>query len=109
MKILHHHIAPRGQFAQLLKKSAWLLHQIGSTCTHIKSTLLSSHQERRKQLVFEVGLSIQEEAMDVARSAPQGAHYHVDVIIYFLNREKGGTIGLMVARVRFSCPTYAII
>ncbi len=58
--------------------------------------------------MFEVGFIIGDEGMDVARSAPQGAHYHVDVIIYFLNREKGGTIGLMVARVRFSCPTYAI-
>ncbi len=26
------------------------------------------------------GFSIQDEAMDVARSAPQGAHYHADVI-----------------------------
>ncbi len=33
-------------------------------------------------MVFEqsVGFSIQDEAMDVARSAPQGAHHHVDVI-----------------------------
>ncbi len=27
-----------------------------------------------------VGFSIQDEAMRVARSAPQGAHYHADVI-----------------------------
>ncbi len=27
-----------------------------------------------------VGFSIQDEAVDVARSAPQGAHYHADVI-----------------------------
>ncbi len=27
-----------------------------------------------------VGFTIQLEAMDVARSAPQGAHYHADVI-----------------------------
>ncbi len=39
-------------------------------------------------MVFEVGFIIQDEAMDVARSATQGAHYHVDVIIYFLNRER---------------------
>ncbi len=26
------------------------------------------------------GFSIQDEAMDVVRSAPQGAHYHVGVI-----------------------------
>ncbi len=31
-------------------------------------------------LSLSVGLSIQDGAMDVARSAPQGAHYHVDVI-----------------------------
>ncbi len=28
-----------------------------------------------------VGFSIRDEAMDVARSAPQGAHYHADVVI----------------------------
>ncbi len=38
------------------------------------------------QLVFEqqrilvCRISIQDEAMDVARSAPQGAHYYADVI-----------------------------
>ncbi len=31
-----------------------------------------------------VGFSIQDEAMDVARSAPQGAHYHTDVIYLLL-------------------------
>ncbi len=31
-------------------------------------------------LSLPVGFSIQDEAMDVARSAPQGAHYHADVI-----------------------------
>ncbi len=31
-------------------------------------------------LSLSVGFSIQDEAMDVARSAPQGAHYHADVI-----------------------------
>ncbi len=34
-------------------------------------------------LSLSVGLSIQNEAMDVARSAPQGAHYHTDVIYSF--------------------------
>ncbi len=29
---------------------------------------------------FSVGFSFQDEAMDVARSAPQGTHYHADVI-----------------------------
>ncbi len=32
------------------------------------------------RLSLSVGFSIQEEAVDVARSTPQGAHYHVDVI-----------------------------
>ncbi len=31
-------------------------------------------------LSLSVGFSIQDEPMDVARSAPQGAHYHADVI-----------------------------
>ncbi len=31
-------------------------------------------------LSLSVGFSIQDEAMDVARSAPQGAHYHADVM-----------------------------
>ncbi len=31
-------------------------------------------------LSLSVGFSMQDEAMDVARSAPQGAHYNVDVI-----------------------------
>ncbi len=32
---------------------------------------------------WSVGLSIQDEATDVARSAPQGAHYHADGIRKF--------------------------
>ncbi len=31
-------------------------------------------------LSLSVGFSIQDEAMDVARSTPQGAHYHANVI-----------------------------
>ncbi len=31
-----------------------------------------------------VGFSIQDEAMDVARSAPQGAHYYHEDVIYLL-------------------------
>ncbi len=31
-------------------------------------------------LFLSIGFSIQDEAMNVARSAPQGAHYHVDFI-----------------------------
>ncbi len=45
-------------------------------------------------LSLSVDFSIQDEAMDVARSAPQGAHYHVDVI--YLNGIKKRRKGLMV-------------
>ncbi len=39
-------------------------------------------QKRRAQFVLKrsVGLSVQYGAMDVARSAPQRAHYHADII-----------------------------
>ncbi len=33
-----------------------------------------------RSLYLSAGCSIQDEAMDVALSAPQGAHYHADVI-----------------------------
>ncbi len=47
-----------------------------------------------------VGFSIQDEAMDVARSAPQGAHYHVDVI-YLLHqlRIKNGALGFWYSKL----------
>ncbi len=32
-------------------------------------------------LILSVGFSIQDEAMDVARAAQQGAHYHADVVL----------------------------
>ncbi len=35
-------------------------------------------------LSLSVGFSIQDESVDVARSAPQGAHYHADVPLLFL-------------------------
>ncbi len=38
-------------------------------------------------LALSVRFSIQGEAMDFARSAPQGAHYHADVICLLLNWE----------------------
>ncbi len=48
--------------------------------------LLFSHWKWRTQLVcdqpWSVGLSIQDEAMDVALSASQGAHYYVDAVIF---------------------------
>ncbi len=45
----------------------------------MKLMLLSSQQKRRIQFILEQK-AIQDEAMDVARSAPQGAHYHADAI-----------------------------
>ncbi len=36
-------------------------------------------------LTWSVGMFIQDEAVDVVRSAPQRAHYHVDVI-YLLSK-----------------------
>ncbi len=75
-----------------LKETAWLIRVIGSkvspdardssevarcyphTGNGGHSWRLSSSQS------WSVGFSIQDETMDVARSAPQGAYYHVDVI-----------------------------
>ncbi len=42
--------------------------------------ILTLETEGTVGLSLAVGFSIQGEAIDVARSAPQGAHYHVDVI-----------------------------
>ncbi len=36
-----------------------------------------------------MGFFIQDEAMDTARSAPQGAHYHADIINWGIRRERG--------------------
>ncbi len=63
----------------MLKKSAWLLHPNrwkGSTPIVVRLHV------RKNNVGFSVGFSIQDEAMkdDVARSAPQGAGYHADVI-----------------------------
>ncbi len=55
-------------------------------CIFVKATLLSPHWEwchcwcLSGSLSLSVGFSIQDEAMDVARSTPQEAHYHTDVI-----------------------------
>ncbi len=45
------------------------------------------HQCLSRSLSLSVGLFIQGEAIDVAQSAPQGAHYHADVI-YLLGIKK---------------------
>ncbi len=83
--------------AQLLKKSAWLLHLIGDKAppTALDSSEVARTVNRRcyphigndghnwclsSSLSLSIGFSIQDETMDVARSAPQGSHYHADVI-----------------------------
>ncbi len=88
--------------AQLLKKNAWLLHQNdGKALFAVRySSEVANELSRRcyhrtgngghsrclgSSLSFLVGLSIPEEAVDVAQSAPQGAHYHADAIDLPLN------------------------
>ncbi len=88
-------IASRTQF---LKKNAWLLHPaIGdkappaerdsSQVTCALNRLRYPHTGNGghnwclgSTLFLSVGFSIQDEAMDAARSAPQGARCHVDII-----------------------------
>ncbi len=83
--------------AQLLKKSTWLLHLIGdkappavrdsSEVTRAVNRHCHSHTRNgghswclSTSPSLSIGFSIQDEAMDAARSAPHGAHYYVDVI-----------------------------
>ncbi len=54
---------------------------------HITSALFSSHRKwwnliwcLSRSQSWPVGLSIQEEVMDVIQPAPQGAHYRTDVV-----------------------------
>ncbi len=88
-------IAPR---AQLLTKNSWLLHLINDRappaarhssgvarayiCCCYPHTGNGGHSWRLSScsLSLPVGFSFQDEAMDVARSAPQWTHYHADVI-----------------------------
>ncbi len=68
---------------QLLKQSVWLLHTVGD-----KAPPIYTHEVGiviliwylTSSLSLSVGLPIPYEAMDVTRSAPQGAHYHADGI-----------------------------
>ncbi len=86
----------------MLKTSAWLLHLIGDKAppaARDSSEVARSLRQRcyphtgsdgqswcwSSSLSLPVGLSIQDEAMDVARSTPQGAPYHADVK-YWLGR-----------------------
>ncbi len=81
----------------MFKKNAWLLHGLGDkappaardssegACAQKQCCyphfLNGGHSCRLSScLSLSVGFSTQDEAMDVARSAPQGAHYHADVI-----------------------------
>ncbi len=72
----------------MLKISAWLCTLNGDKAppaAHDSSEVahwkrLSNHWCLSSSLSFSVGFSIQDEAVDVAQSAPVGAHYHADVI-----------------------------
>ncbi len=83
--------------AQLLKKTAWLLHLINNNAppaaldsSEVARTLSQSCYPHTgngghrwclsSSLSLSAGFSIHGKAMDVARSAPWGAHYHADVI-----------------------------
>ncbi len=82
--------------AQLPKKNAWLLHLIGDKAplaTRDCSGLLCCYPHTghgglncclSSSLSLSVGFSIQDKARDVARSAPQGAHYYHADVIYLL-------------------------
>ncbi len=72
----------------MLKISVWLLKPNGDKAppaARVKSTLLSSHRNGghscylSSSLSLMVGFSIQDEAVDVARSALQGGHYHAGI------------------------------
>ncbi len=81
--------------AQLLMKSAWLLHLIGDGARNNDEVARALNQRcylhsgnggyswcLSSSLPKSVGFPIQDEAMDVAQSAPQGAQYHVgDVLL----------------------------
>ncbi len=67
----------------MLKISAWLLHPQLVTRLHLPHAIVVGLRVPKTDVVFlkPVGLSIQDEVMDVARSAPHRAHYcHADVI-----------------------------
>ncbi len=100
-------MAPR---AQLLKKSAWLLHLIGDKAPPVAcdSSEVARTSNRRccphtgngghswylsSSLPLSVGFSIQDEAIDGDRSAQQAAHYHADVIylLPWMRIKKGNT------------------
>ncbi len=81
------------QRAQLLKKSTRPIHYIGGKAqleaVEVARTLNQSCYPQLGlsiNLSLSTGVSIQDEAMGVARSAPQGAHHYVDVI--YLNGNK---------------------
>ncbi len=86
----------KAQRAQLLKKSAWLLHLIGNKAppaardsNEVAGTLNQRcypYTEKGRyswcessSLSLSIELFTQDEAMVVIRSTPQGVHYHADV------------------------------
>ncbi len=94
-------IAPR---AQLLMKSAWLLHQIGDKAppaARNSSEVAGVLNPRTgngdhgwclsSSLFLSVGFSIQDEAMDVAPSAPQGLTTIRPLFTCFLKRGAWGS------------------
>ncbi len=75
-------IAPR---ANLLKKSDWLFYQIRDEAAPAGRVLnrrcyphTGNGGHMWCSLSLSVGFSIQDEAVDIAGSAPQGTHYHLD-------------------------------
>ncbi len=70
-------IAPKGQ---LPKKNAWPLYLIGGKAPPSEHSNDGLSLSMRSSQSWLVGLVIQNEAMDVDRSTPQGTHDHVGVI-----------------------------
>ncbi len=90
----------------MLKKSASLLHRphvivVGLLVRKINPIFPTPEKVGPVQLWTVVYSCIQDEAMNIAGSAPHGTHYHADAI-YLLpyRRKKEGNKGLMVLRVK---------
>ncbi len=86
----------------MLKMSAWLLHLIGDKAPPVardSGEVARAYKQRcyshsgnvghswclNSSLFLSVGLSIQDEAMDVVQSAPQRTHYHRTLFTCSLN------------------------
>ncbi len=69
----------------MLKMSSWLLNTLHAIVVRlhvckINVVILTQLVCLHRNLSLSVGFFIQDEAMDVVRSAPQEARYHADVI-----------------------------